>query len=63
MIPTVSEADYSDEYITLDLELIMRDTIIKDTYHGQTLNTPEETRSTWTDEVKAANPTLWEQIF
>ena len=63
LIPTVSEADSSDEYITLDRELVVRDPISKETHHGQTLNTLEERSSAWTDDFKAAEPILWEQIF
>ena len=63
MIPTVSKSDSSDEYITLDRGLIVRAPIIKDIHHGQTLNNLEETRFAWTDEFKAANPILWEQLF
>ena len=63
LIPTVSEADSSDEYITLDRELVVRDPISKETHHGQTLNTLEERSSAWTDDFKAADPILWEQIF
>ena len=59
----MSKADSSDEYITLDREIFVRYPIIKETRHGQTLNTLEETRSAWTDEFKAANPILWEQLF
>ena len=58
LIATASEADSFNEYITLDSELVVRAPIIKDTYHGQTLNALEEMRSAWTDEFKAANPVL-----
>ena len=60
MISTVSGADYFNEYITLDRELVVRASIIKETHHGRTLNTPEETRYAWTNEFKAANTILWE---
>ena len=63
LILTSSEADYYDEYITLDFELVIRAPIIKQTRHGQTLNSLEEMCSTWTDDFKAANPILWEQLF
>ena len=63
LIPTVSEADYSNEYITLDRELVVRYPIIKETQNLQTLNTLEETRSDWMDEFKAANTILWGQLF
>ena len=34
MIPTVSKAYSSNEYITLDRELVVRSPIIKETHHG-----------------------------
>ena len=39
LILTVSKADSSDEFITLDRELVVIDPIIKETHHGQTINT------------------------
>ena len=59
----MSEADSSNEYITLDREIVVRAPLIKVNHHGQKLNTLEEIRSSWMDEFKSANPILWEQLF
>ena len=63
MIPKPDYEDPATNYVTLDRKLIERSPINQKDRIGQATNVLEEYFQTWADNLKAANPIVWEHLF